>query len=334
MYLTINLKYDKILSQKEGMFMMSFKNLKLLVLDSDDVLFNSSPLIQFHVEKNWPQFSTNILKTRERTISIVQHQYDEVEKEIKRARECGVVPNLPDFNITRNDVIRADETRNADFNEEYYRTPLIEIGESLEQVKYAKEMFLEMRDATVEADGKLSINEGKIPYEEIYRECNWLPYTKENVQELHNIFGSRLISLTAHNGIDDMNGREFEAKREAIKKMVSSIEHYGLRFHNTEHIDGIRRPRNSKGLKLKEIGGFDNLNGVVIVDDSMDNCVDIYMHGGTPIYVNPFNKPNPYGFAMVRSTKPESIERELIKCGYGDFDSEVLQKPKVLTKSK
>lgn len=312
--------------------MMSFKNLKLLVLDNDDVLFNSSPLIQFHVEKNWPKFNARILKTRERTISIVQFQYDEVEKEIKRARELGIIPNLPDFNITRNDVIRTEESRTSDFIEEYYRRPLTEIGESLEQVKFEKEMFLEMRDATVEADGKLSRREGLIPYDEIYAECNWFPYTKENVREFYNIFGERLISLTAHNGIDDMHGREFDAKGEAIHKMEASIKHFGLRFHNTEHIDGVRRPRNSKGLKLKEIYGFDNLHGIVIVDDSMDNCVDIYNHGGTPIYVNPNNKPNPYEFAMVRSTKPESIYRELERCGYGDSNSEILQKPKILRK--
>ena len=47
---------------------MKVKNLKLLVLDNDDVLFRSSPLIQFHVERNWPKFSTKILKSRERAI--------------------------------------------------------------------------------------------------------------------------------------------------------------------------------------------------------------------------------------------------------------------------
>lgn len=310
--------------------MLSFKNLKLFVLDNDDVLFRSSPLIQFHVERNWPSFSSGVLKMRERTINIVQHQRTLIEKEIEKAKKEGVIPLLPDFNIIRNDVIRTEDTYDADFEYEYYIRPLSEIDECLRAVKFDKEMFLENRDATVEADGKLPLREGKIPYDEIYRECNWFPYTKENVRELYNIFGERLISLTAHNGLDDMHGREFEAKGEAIHRMESNIPHYGLRFHNSEHIDGVRRPRNSKGLKIKEIYGFDNLHGVVIVDDSMDNCVDIYNHGGTPIYVNPGNKPNPYEFAMVKSTKPESIYRELERCGYGDANSEILQKPKTL----
>ena len=64
------------------------------ILDNDDVLFNSSPIIQFHVERNWPKFATRILKTRERTISLVQYQYDLIEAEIKRARELGVIPNI------------------------------------------------------------------------------------------------------------------------------------------------------------------------------------------------------------------------------------------------
>lgn len=311
--------------------MSSFKNLKLFVLDNDDVLFKSSPLIQFHVEKNWPEFGSRILKTRERTISIVQYQYDLINAEIKRARELGVVPELPNFNITRNDVIKTEDTCEVDFEEEFYRRPLIEIGESLEQVKFAKEMFLENRDATVEADGKLDAVCGLIPYDEIYREANWFPYTKENVCNLYNTFGERLISLTAHNGLDDMHGREFEAKGEAIHRMNQNIPHYGLRFHDSEHVDGIRRARNSKGLRLKGIYGFNDLRGVVIADDSMANCLDVYNHGGTPIFVNPNNNANPHGFAMVRSIKPESIFRELEKCGYTSSDeSEILQKPKTL----
>lgn len=309
--------------------MIKFKNLKLLVLDNDDVLFKSSPLIQFHVERNWPQFASNKLKTRERTISIVQYQRSLVEAEIERAKRAGEVPRLPDFNIIRNDVIRTEEMSDVDFEYEHYIRPLREIDESLEDVRFYKEMFLEERDATVEADGKLA--SGKIPYDEIYREANWFPYTKENVQNLYNDMGDRLISLTAHNGIDDMHGREFDAKGEAIHQMVKDIPHYGLRFHNSEHVPGVRRGRNSKGTKLKEIYGFDDLHGVVLADDSLDNCIDVYNHGGTPIFVNPNNRPNPYGFAMVRSTKPESIYRELTKTGYSSENEEdILQKPKVL----
>ena len=316
--------------------MSKFKNLKLFVLDNDDVLFKSSPLIQFHVEKNWPNFSSSRLTTRERQISIDLEYRKFVANEINRvkkvAEETGIleIPNLPDLNIIRNDVIKIEGTKDSDFEYEYYIRPLEEIDKCLELARYDKEMFLENRDALVEADGKLE--KGVIPYDEIYNENNWIEYTRNNVSELYNIFGDRLISLTAHNGIDDMHGREFDAKGEAVHKIEKNINHYGLRFHNSEHIPGIRRPRNSKGLKIKEIYGLDTLEGVVIADDSMDNCLDIYKHGGTPIFVNPSNKTNQYGFAMVRSIKPESIFRELTKCGFSDDSDSISQKPKILKK--
>ena len=306
------------------------KNLKLLVLDNDDVLFRSSPLIQFHVEKNWPKFATKILRTHERAISIVQYQYDEILKIIDAAKKDGIIPELPDFGMMRNDVIKVDSDESGDFNEQYYRRPLQEILEVLEMVKHNKEMFLEERDATVEKDGKEK--NGLIPYDQIYMENNWMPYVKENVQNLYEMTDGKVVSLTAHNGIDDMNGREFEAKGDAVHRMVLDIPHYGLRFHAWEHIDGERRPRNSKALKLMQIYDLPNLHGVVAVDDSMDNCLDIYRYGGTPILVSQ-NKENQYGFATVRSIKPDSIMRELEKTGYMSDDvNQILQKPKVLTK--
>ena len=309
---------------------MKIKNLKLLVLDNDDVLFRSSPEIQFYVERNWPQFGTAKLMQRERIISILQYQYREIVRLVEEARKNGSKPNLPDFNIRRNDVIKTERTLDEDFEEEFYDKPVREVMEALQLATNDKEMFLEERDATVEADGKL--NQGVVPYDIIYSEKNWIPYSKENVMELYNMFEDRLISLTAHNGIDDMHGREFEEKGIAVHKMVPDIKHYGLRFHNSEHIPGYRRGRNSKSEKLQEIYGLDDMRGVVLVDDSVANCLDIYSHGGTPILVSQ-EKNNKYGFATVRSTKPESILRELEKTGYlSDNPDDILRKPKTLRK--
>lgn len=307
---------------------MKIKNLKWLVLDNDDVLFRSSPEIQFHVERNWPYLGAAKLMQRERAISIIQYQYDQMAKIIAKARNKGIKPKLPDFNKMRNDVIKTEKEQTEDFEEEYYRRPLDEILQVLEMVKFDKEMFLEDRDKTIEADGKLE--NGVIPYDEIYSEKNWIPYSKENVIGLYDLFDERVISLTAHNGIDDMHGREFDAKGDAVHRMVSEIPHYGLRFHAWEHRDGERRPRNSKGEKLKQIYGLDDLKGVVLVDDSLANCIDIYNHGGTPILVSQ-NKTNQYGFATVRSIKPESILRELERTGYmSDNPDNILRKPKTL----
>ena len=308
--------------------MSKIKNLKLLVLDNDDVLFRSSPEIQFHVEKNWPQFKTSKLMQRERIVSIVQYQYDRIVELVEEARRKGEIPNLPDFNKIRNDVIRTEEVKSDDFDEEYYRRPINEMLEVLNLAKHDKEMFLEERDATVEKDGKLEV--GVIPYDEIYNEKNWFPYTAQNVRNLYEICDGKVISLTAHNGIDDMHGREFDEKGKAVHKMVPDIDHYGLRFHDSEHVAGERRERNSKSKKLMQIYGYDDMHGVVLIDDSLANCIDIYSHGGTPILVSQ-SKINPYGFATVKSINPESIMRELEKLGYmSNNEDNILQKPKKL----
>ena len=306
-----------------GIVMAAFKNLKLICLDNDDVLFNSSPLIQYHVERNFPKFSTNVLKVYERTLSVLNYQYNMMKKEIEKAKRDRRKPNLPDFNVVRNDVLRESTSPIGDLEYEYYMKPLFELGECIERATNDKEMFLEERDATVEADGKL--DNGVIPYAEIYSERNWIPYTRQNVKELYNMFGERLISLTAHNGIDDMHGREFEAKGEAVHRMVKDMKHYGLRFHATEHVPDIRRPRNSKSERIMELYGLDNLRGVVNIDDSIVNCIDIYNHGGSPILISQ-NKYNEYGFATSRSIKPESICRELEKLGFSDDATKILRK--------
>ena len=310
--------------------MEKIKNLKILVVDNDDVMFASSPWIQYHVERNFPQFASARLLQRERIIRIIGDQLDRVTGIIQEAKTKGEIPKLPDFNKMNNDVIKTDLVKSDDYEEEYYRKPINEIQEALNLAKYDKEMFLEERDATVEADGKLE--HGVIPYDEIYAEKNWIPYVKSNIQKLYEMFGERVISLTAHNGIDDMHGREFEEKGKAVHKMVPDMAHYGLRFHDSEHVPGIRRDRNSKSKKIMQIYGYDDMHGVVLLDDSLANCLDIYSHGGTPILVSQSGK-NDYGFATVKSLKPESILRELEKLGFmSDNEYDILQKPKVLRK--
>ena len=93
----------------------------------------------------------------------------------------------------------------------------------------------------------------------------------------------------------------------------------------------VSTARNSKGEKLMQVYDLPNLHGVVAIDDSLDNCLDIYKHGGTPILVRQ-DKNNPYGFATVKSLKPESIMRELEKCGYLSNNDYIYQKTKILTR--
>lgn len=403
---------------------MNFKNLKLFVLDNDDTLMRSSPLISSYVEKNWPQFSSEKLKIKERTISIMQYFYNIVEKnigegnikdfdfifvnedssksailniyermiqivyyiynevncEIIRAKKLNIKPNIPNFNAVRNDVIRGSQNDDIDFEDTNYYRPLTEIIESLadlqrekelfakksnecftiycnlytlmkgkiynqqmehmqpilaciELAKYSKEMFLENRDFTLETDGKKDAKEGKVPYEEIYKEINWFPFVRENVINLQETFKDRLVSLTAHNGIDNMHGREFYAKGDAVHSIHQDIKHYGQRFHPYEHIPGIRRPRADKGETIEGFTGFRDLKGVVVLEDSLEVLRQILRHGGTPIFINYDRRPNPDGFAEVHSTKSENIYKILLELGYdSDNPDNILQKPKILHK--
>lgn len=411
---------------------MEFKNLKKFVVDNDDTLFRSSPLISLYVEKFWPDYGSKKLQVKERTISIVQsfynrleetiekvkegessdklnellsvlmldknkldytstieltynrliniikYTYDIVNHEINRCKILGVKPKIENFNVNRNDVLRGIQNDESDYYFDNYIKPLQEILECLSDVTsekenfisdkdellnvqplkdviiklhggyqnieyvrpvlecrnlalYLKEMFLEHRDLTLETDGKLSASQGKIPYDEIYNEINWFPYVHENMTELYKTFGDRLISLTAHNGIDNMHGREFEAKGDAIHRINSGIEHYGQRFHPYEHIPGYRRPRSDKGETVEAITGYENLKGVVFLEDSLVVLKQAEAHGATPIFINYDQRDNPDGYAEVHSTKPENIYRILEELGYAsDDERDILQKPKTL----
>lgn len=312
--------------------MEKYTKLKGIIIDNDGVIYNSLPLIQNYVELNYPQFSTSILNTREGNISALQFLYEFAIMEIEIAKKKNRKPKLPNLDVMRNDIVRSSSVQSYDYYYDNYIRPLNQLGEILKTAQNDKERFLEERDATLEADGKLDAMHGVIPYDKIYQEKNWMPFAKENIRELYNVFGDRLISLTAHNGIDDMHGRELEAKGAAIHSMVKDIKHYGLRFHPYEHIPGgAYRPINSKAERLMQIFNVDNLVGFVTPDDSEPNCKDFYEHGASPIWITQ-SCNNPNGFATAKSIKPESIYRELKKLGYDDDSDEILQKPKVLRK--
>lgn len=308
---------------------INFRNLKKLILDVDDTLYTSSPLIQFYIERTFPQFAKSKLLIKERTINALIQLQKLTDAEIEKARKENRAPILPNLNAQNNDIIRDSVKSSTNYEYDTYIRPSSELDECINDATYAKEMFMESRDAALEADGKLPISEGKIPYHKIYVPGNRKPYVQQNLRELYNNFGGDLSTLTAHNGIDDEHGREFEAKKDDIQLMVPNMRNDGLRFHATEHIeDGIRRPRNSKGLRIMHLYGLDNLNGVVNIDDSVDNCKDILEYGGSPIWLcEDKNAANPNGFARVRSIQFESIERELRRLGFDREDGYVYGKP-------
>ena len=289
--------------------MAKYENIRRIVMDLDDVVFNSSPEIQRHVSKNYPEYSTDVLRLKEGSLLLWQKCLElatlEIEKANREEREPEIY--LP-FPLGKNDIIREIEKH----NDEYDIGPSVLLTHYIKLAKHDLDMYFELRDAALEADGKLE--KGVIPYDEIYSEKHWMPYARENMNDLYKVFGSRLVCLTAHNGIDDTHGREFEAKVEAVRKINPNIKVYGLRFHPYEHKDdGKRRLRNLKSGAIRKIEGIsedDPIKLIVCPDDSAFNNKDIYENGGIPIFINHIGAPNERGYAMAKSIRAESLFRE------------------------
>ena len=302
--------------------MIQYKNVELVIMDEDDVIFDSAHLIQRMVEEKYPQFSTKILRMKEATLNFWKKCYCSIKEEIECARIENRKPNIVSpFPVGKNDIIRKMA------NNDEYDELLMELKCCVSYYEHDLDMFFEERDATLEADGKLA--SGVIDYEEIYDEKNWKPNAKEDINFLYNIFGDRFVCATAHNGIDDMHGREFEAKGAAIHRMNPNIKHYGIRFHPTEHVPGIRRPRSLKSNLGRRIIGLkegEELTGVVAPDDSLFNNDDMYDNGGTPIFINAHGATNVRGYAMSENIHPENMLRV--------FDELNLDGPKEKVKRK
>ena len=67
--------------------MAKYENIRRIYMDLDDVVFNSSPQIQFHVEKNFPQFSSQKLRMREGNLFLWNNCLQNAMIEIAKAKE-------------------------------------------------------------------------------------------------------------------------------------------------------------------------------------------------------------------------------------------------------
>ena len=105
--------------------MAQYENIKRIYLDLDDVVFNSSPVIQKHVAKNFPQFSTEQLRLKEGNLLLwekcLQLAMLEIDKAIRENREPELF--LP-FPVGKNDIIREVESHSDDYD----IRPIVELG--------------------------------------------------------------------------------------------------------------------------------------------------------------------------------------------------------------
>ena len=335
--------------------MGKYKYIKCIGMDLDGTLYWLN-LIQDYVDKYFPQYSTSNLKSYQQSVSLWRYYKKRIDDVLDEAKRLGITPDanemaalqtilFPDGQdeVVRKKVMEENSSLFLGLNEsdwinyKRYEEPRLMIEEGLKHAMHNLDMFYERRDAALEADGKL--DNGLIPYDEIYREENMLPFAKENLIALYKEFGERLFGLSAHNGKTDTTGRELDAKQQAIGKICPGMVVHGLRFHDKEHDpqSDVRRGRALKSNAFRRILGlnpWDPIYGCVSPDDSLFVNGEIYSNGGIPVHIVPYVIPaiptdrivNPDGYAMARSIRPESLYREFDAMHLDGPEDKVLRK--------
>lgn len=302
-----------------------FRKLLALYLDEDGTLYNSIGILQSYFmalirDLDRLDLSTEALEFRQDNID----EWKSIKDELISARDEGREPNVKSFGDLKKlaEIIDTDDAPKT-------------IDQKIEAAEFRVwlsqhdlDMLKEQRDTLLEIDGKKSKGEnGIIPYDIIYSKKYWYPGLEKNVRDIVNYFGKIAKGYTAHNGIDDMHGREFDEKKDPLIAMGLK-EHIGLRFHPYEHQDnGKYRPRNPKGLNLMKAYGFENLNGQVILEDTLEVCKEMYSRGASVIYVNRKGTTDTGGFYTIYDPSLENIIQALITLGFDSDDDYVYRIP-------
>ena len=151
-----------------------------------------------------------------------------------------------------------------------------------------------------------------INYASIYKMENTNSDAIEAIKNLLNTgWFSKAFTLSHHNG-----GREEKCKRKITKEIFSDIqmgvEFIGQFFHQFKH-NVLRRGRSSKIDNAMHLCGL-KPHQMVLIDDSVDNCMDWYKKGGIAILYKP----------MTDAEKMTSTIQEFPFARIMSFDSDEL----------
>ena len=184
----------------------------------------------------------------------------------------------------------------------------------------------ENRDFFLESDQRLG-GAHAMRYNKIYQLSNVFPGTIENVRCLANIIQD--LRAFSH-----LNGAyENSEKERFIRELDRRIQFRGIRFHDYEHEEFIKklkedrnlgkkdiryqRPRNNKALTFKKEFNIEDLSSYFIIDDSLDNLRAWRDAGGVAIFFNRAGKKqdraNGDNFIEVTSLEPTRVILALIK---------------------
>lgn len=299
-----------------------FWKLKGLHFDLDGTAYNSIGILQHHfmqlIEKlGRNDLSTEALESRERNIKRLEW----LKKQLIEAIENGREPSFPDFNDNSDlsEIIDSSGRKTPRSFEERLKAAEYDI----QMAKHDLDMLKEQRDTLLEIDGKKPKGAPNIiPYDEIYSEKYWHKGLKRDMELVAKTFGPLAGTYTAHNGIDDMHGREFDEKT-APYTMFGIKRHNGIRFHPYEHVEnGQYRPRTDKGDKFEAIYGLtpEQIYGNIMFEDTLEVCKGLNESGFTVVYVNRKGTSETGGFYTVYDIHYETIIKALIDLNFASDD--------------
>lgn len=273
---------------------------KLIFLDLDDCIVESSPLIQASFDKK-TRFKNDKLLSLEYVLASCKEAYERNKVEIERAYNSGEKPKLiGNVKIGSNDVLKTTSSGNIKIDEaekekrriiRWYKKPLELSKMAYGDAYWAKEMFLEERDHFLESDNQKSYEDGIVDYDSIYILDHQTPNAIEMIKEvIDSCEYDGEYCLSHHNG-----GREEFRKNNFVNETFEGrLPFLGLRFHSEEYKEGVRRPRSSKALFVMRKFNLPNLEGCILVDDSTANLDEWIKYGGIAILYRPISEDEEY----------------------------------------
>lgn len=301
---------------------------KLLFMDLDDCIIESSPLIQEAVDRN-TEFKNDKLLTLEQTLASCKFVHDYNTGEIARAYVKKEKPTLVGtVKLGSNDIVKVtsddSEVNRLEVEKRriyrWYKQPLEASRMALEKASWDREMFLESRDNFLETDNTKPFGEGVINYGTIYQERHLVPGV---VDTLNNIVLSNeydgVYVLSHHNG-----GREEVVKKSLIERLFKDVPFLGLRFHLEPHKPNSRRGRSSKAKFIMEKFGLTSLENCILIDDSIANLDEWDKHGGVAILYRPkteeeeyqgYQEPHERDYPRITKMSEDEINFALTLCG-------------------
>ena len=306
-----------------------FWKLKGLHFDLDGTAYNSIGILQYHfmqlIEKiGRTDLSTEALESRERNIKRLEW----LKKQLIEAVENGREPIFPDFddNSDLSEIIDSSGPKTPRSFEERLQAAEYDI----QMAKHDLDMLKEQRDTLLEIDGKKpSGTPDTIPYDEIYSPQYWHPGLESDMEFVAKTFGPLAKTFTAHNGIDDMHGREFDEKTAPFTRF-GITSHEGLRFHKKEHVEMSNeyRPRNDKGAHFEAVYGLtpEQIHGNIMFEDTLEVCRGLNASGFTVVYVNRKGTSETDGFYTVYDIHKETITKALTDLNFASDDDYVFDK--------